>query len=120
MKIAAVDGKKESQDGTLTLLITDHEGVKHALEFSPESLEKLFLAAITGKSYDPRGIPLLRFRPRTLRRFLIGDQRGLSFLFDGFHGIHLMFSKEAAGQLQGFLETFDDPSTWDTKGPTRQ
>lgn len=117
LKINTLGGAAALPTGTLSIGFKNDRG-EHTLELSRAAQEQLLLALLTSAPSDPTGPALRHFAPNGVGRFQLGQDVGLSFLVARQAGIHLVLKRPLASTVQKLIETFDDHSTWNLKGPT--
>jgi hypothetical protein len=119
IRIDELGGAASLPNGTLSLGFKSLKD-DHTLELSPKAQEQLFLSLIASAARDPLGNAARRIRPQGLSRFQLGADVGLSFLLTHDLAVQVLLARPLAQALRRLLDTFDDPSTWDTAAPTRQ
>lgn len=113
LRVKEITGFALRDDKHIDLGVIDASGNIHTIEFSPASQDAL-THSLLASGRDPLGPASRRIRPRGISRFQIDEDVGLSFLLTLEAGFHVILARPLADELLKLLETFDDPSTWDT------
>jgi hypothetical protein len=118
LKVNSIGGAATSDDGQLSLGFKSGERT-YTLQLSPQAQEQLTLALLASTAADPAGVAGRRIRPKGLGRFQLDNDVGISLLMNPMVAVHVVLARPLAEALLNLLSTFDDPSTWDLKGPNR-